>query len=115
MDADLDPDHELHRLQSAAAARRKKTVLVVALVLLPVLTWGMGFVTVPDYLKSANFTRIDVSAGSSPFEFTFKAKRDVGETCRGTVTRLPFSIGHKSSCTRFVDRNGNPMEDPGGR
>ena len=72
----------------------------------------MGFLTVPDYLESANFTNVQVSAGSSPFEFNFKAKRGVGETCRGTVARLPFSTSHKSSCQGFIDVNGRPIDDP---
>ncbi|MEO7330699.1 MAG: hypothetical protein ABI193_19140 [Minicystis sp.] len=115
MDPSSDVDHEIYRLQSAAAAKRKKILIVVAVVLLPILYWGMGFVSVPDYLAQAMFTNIQVSAGSSPFEYEFKAKRAVGETCRGTVTRFPLSIGHKSTCQRFVDVNGNPMEDPSKR
>ncbi len=115
MDPSLDADHEIYRLQAAAAAKRKKTLIVVAVVLLPVLYWAVGFVTVPDYLKQAHFTSVEVSAGSSPFEFSFKAKRGVGETCRGTVARFPLSTSHKSSCQGFVDVNGRPMEEPSKR
>lgn len=114
MDPSYDADHELYRLQQVAAAKRKKTMIIAGVVLLPVVYWAMGFFTVSDYLKSANFTHVEVSAGSSPFEYTFKAKRDVGETCRGTVVRLPFSIDHKSTCQGFVDRDGHPIEDPRG-
>jgi hypothetical protein len=115
MDPSQDVDHEIYRLQKSAEAKRKRTLIVVAVVLLPVLYWGIGFLSVPDYLERAHFTNVEVSAGSSPFEFTFKAKRDVDETCRGTVARLPFSTSHKSSCQGFVDRNGRPMPDPRGR
>ena len=110
-----EADYQLHAAEQAAAAKRKRTLLIVAVFVLPLLYWGMGFSTVHSYLEEAHFKQVEVSAGSTPMEYRFKAKRDVGETCRGTVTRLPFSMSHTSSCQGFVDRNGNPIEDPRGR
>lgn len=104
-------DYALEDAKRAAAAKRKKTLIIGAVILLPFVYWGMGFWAAQDYLEGAHFTKIEVSAGSSPVEYKFKAKKGVGETCRGTVTRLPFSMSHKVSCQGFVDINGNPMED----
>lgn len=115
MDPSLDADHEIYRLQKSAEAKRRRNLIIAAVITLPLVYWGLGFVVVPGYLEQANFTSVQVSAGSSPLEYTFKAKRAVGQTCRGTVVRMPFSISHKSSCQGFVDRNGQPMEDPSGR
>lgn len=108
-------DYALEEAKQRAAAKRKKTLIIAGVILLPFLYWGLGFSAAQGYLEDAHFTKVDVSAGSSPVEYKFKAKRDVGETCRGTVTRLPFSMSYKVSCTGFVDRYGNPMEDPGKR
>jgi hypothetical protein len=101
------PDPEIDALRKA---KRKKALIVVAVILLPFLYWGMGFSTVQGYLEDAHFNHVEVSAGSSPFEFKFKAKRYVHENCRGSVSRLPFSMSHTSSCTALVDVNGQPVD-----
>jgi hypothetical protein len=97
MDPSLQNDPDIAELEKAAAnQRRKKFLIVVGVVLLIPLYWGMGFSSVRSLLERDGYTDLHVSA-SSLFDYGFEAKKGPA-TCKGTVTRLPFSTSTNSFC-----------------
>ena len=97
MDPSLQNDPEINELQQAAAKQRRKNFLIAGgVLLLGPLYWAMGFSSVRASLAEDGYTDISVSP-SSPFEWKFDAKNGAA-TCKGAVTRLPFSTSKNSFC-----------------
>ncbi|MDC0741675.1 hypothetical protein [Polyangium mundeleinium] len=104
MDSSHQKDPDIAALEQAAAKERRKKLLIAGGVILCVpLYWAMGFSSVRGSLAEEGYTDLHVSP-SGLFDWTFEGKKGAS-TCKGSVTRMPFSSSKNTFCSS-VDASG---------